>query len=217
MKKVTTDSKQFGALRMLDQFLRSRGLSLSDTTAHGDFVKQLSAALREHRKNPALIHGFRGQTMFAYLAAALGHCKIITEEDSGEFFIISPNLKRPDFRVLMDDGKEFFVEVKNFKQHDPVEPYVLKADYTESLQNYVDAFKKPLLFAIYWVRWQIWTLVPLDCFSKVDRMYSLDIRVQPDKFGVIIPKDFKSDVLGIWRFVLQPTLPTIGVGGVNAA
>jgi hypothetical protein len=292
--------------------------------------------------------------MFAYLAAALGSCKIIIEEDCGEFFVTSPDFKRPDFRILTDEGKEFFIEVKNFNQTDPREPFILKSDYAESLQDYANAFKKPLLFAIFWTRWQMWTLVSLDCFSKGDRTYSMeflsapkhdqmailgdcligipkplalrfytdpqkprkleanthvrftigrcvfvcagkeitddfekrlamffllygtwedveqpghvengeviwfeiqgmkqdsnpgqnfmlvgrlsemitrqfnsmtvekgkvlriDPQVQPDKLGVIIPKDFKGDVLGIWRFMLQPERPVFDGGGSAA-
>jgi hypothetical protein len=105
---------------MLDQCVQSVELGIADHKASDAFLKKLAAALQAHRKNPALVHGFRAQTMFAYMAAALGACKIITEEDSGEFYVASPDFKRPDFRILTNAGAELFVEVKNFHQTDPL-------------------------------------------------------------------------------------------------
>ena len=60
------------------------------------------------------MHGLRIQSMFLYVGAALGGCAIITEVDRWEFYALGSNLKRPDFRSLLNDGQEFFVEVKNF-------------------------------------------------------------------------------------------------------
>ncbi len=99
MKKLRTDSKQFGVLRMFDQFLHSHGLDLSDQSRDEEFITKVSDALRKHRGDPILVHGLRIQTMFAYVAADLGGCRIIAEEDAGEFFVASPKLKRPDFRI----------------------------------------------------------------------------------------------------------------------
>src|SRR6266478_4678044 len=55
MKKLTTDSKQLGALRMLDEFVQSLDLGLSDQTAPDEFIKKLAAALQEHRSNPIVV------------------------------------------------------------------------------------------------------------------------------------------------------------------
>jgi hypothetical protein len=78
--------------------------------------------------------------MFAYFAAALGGCKVITEEDSGEFFVSAPDLKRPDFRFVANDGHEYLIEVKNFNPAEPCTDFSLKADYAQSLQRYAEAF-----------------------------------------------------------------------------
>jgi hypothetical protein len=160
---------------MLDEFFRSRKLSLDAANGIQVFLNQVASELRAHTANPALIHGLRTQTMFAYVAAALGRCSIITEEDSGEFFTGSPEMKRPDFRVLTKQGEEFFVEVKNFHQTDPLKPYVLKCEYANNIQKYADAFRKPLLFAIYWTRWGIWTLNALGSFTKAAKLYSISL------------------------------------------
>jgi hypothetical protein len=209
MKKLMTDSKQFGLLRLLDEFAAATGVGLSDQAAPDEFIKGVSAALKEHRSNPILIHGFRAQTMFAYVASALGGCKIINEEDSGDFYVRDAGLKRPDFRVLSDEGREFFVEVKNFKSSKPLDPFVLDADYARNLEKYASAFQKPLLFAVYWVSARLWTLNPLADFSFNDEAYSLSIleALKNDQMGLLgdclvgIPKPFAL------RFYTEPTKP----------
>jgi hypothetical protein len=209
MKKLTTDSKQFGALRMLDEFVQSLDSGLADQTAPEEFIKKLAGALQQHSANPIVVHGFRAQTMFAYLAAALGGCKIITEEDGGDFYVADPTLKRPDFRILTDEGKEFFVEAKNFNQTDPTTPFVLKAEYAHSLRSYAEAFQKPLLFAIYWVRWGLWTLTPFAHFSRSGETYAIELTeaMKNDEKALIgdcmigIPKPLSL------RFYTDPTKP----------
>lgn len=105
------------------------------------------------------MHGFRVQAMFAYVAAALGHCKLITEEDSGIFFDGVGDLRRPDFRVLIRDGSQFLVEVKSFREKNAWKPYSFKRTYLDKVQMYAVALGIPLKFAIYWSCWNIWTLV----------------------------------------------------------
>jgi hypothetical protein len=173
MKRQPTDSKNFGALRTFDDFLRIQGLPISNATKDEEFLKALLETLRNHRANDALLHGFRAQTMFAYVAASLGACKIITEEDSGEFYVADQDFKRPDFRILTAAGQEFFVEAKNFYQSSDYAPYTLKASYANNLRRYAEAFQKPLFFAIYWSRWHTWTLNPLSDFTFDQGDYSI--------------------------------------------
>jgi hypothetical protein len=175
MKRRTTDSKNYGALRTFDDFLRIQGLPLSNATKDEEFLKAISETLRNHRANEALLHGFRAQTMFAYVAASLGACKIITEEDSGEFYVSDDDFKRPDFRILTTAGHEFFVEAKNFYQgqNSDLAPYTLKAGYVDNLRRYAEAFQKPVFIAIYWSRWGTWTLNPLTDFTFDQGVYSI--------------------------------------------
>ncbi len=82
----------------------------------------------------------------------------------------------PDYRIVLKEQdesspanwipveghEEFFVEVKNFYQDDPIEPYIIKTDYLNKLHSYARIFNKELKFAIYWSRWNIWTLISAD-------------------------------------------------------
>jgi hypothetical protein len=110
----------FEVLRMLNAFARSEGISL-DHINYERFFETLREALAQHKQRATLMHGLRTQSMFLYVVAALGGCSIITEEDRGEFYALEPNVKRPDFRILLNDGQEFFVEVKNFHPKNPLQ------------------------------------------------------------------------------------------------
>jgi len=94
MKHHRPDSKHFGLLRDLDAFRHAAQEGTSST--HDAFISELKTALCEHENHPARIHGFRTQTMFAYVAAALGQCELICEEDAGDFYSRRNGIRRPD-------------------------------------------------------------------------------------------------------------------------
>jgi hypothetical protein len=52
------------------------------------------------------------------------------------------------------------VEVKNFYQQKPFQEFTQTEDYVAALAEYAALNKCLLAFAIYWARWNIWTLVP---------------------------------------------------------
>ena len=188
MKRLSTDSKHFDILRQFAQFARARGHPISDDMQAEQFSPFMSEILNQHRSSPIMLHGFRIQSMFAYLAACLGGCKIITEEDAGDLFADSSSIKRPDFRLLTHTGLEVFVEVKNFNPSDPSDDYSMRRDYAQSISEYADAFSIPLLFAIYWRTCRMWTLTPLSAFTHGENGYSISI-------GEALKNDYKA-VLG---------------------
>jgi hypothetical protein len=50
------------------------------------------------------------------------------------------------------------VEVKNFHQKKPYDPYRMRGADLDALQRYADMVGGALMIAIYWTRWNIWTL-----------------------------------------------------------
>ena len=113
--------------------------------------------------------------MFAHLAAALGESQIINEEDSGVFFSIDGEIRRPDFRILTRSGDQFFVEVKNFHPTNPYDPYPVKGDYLSRLCAYAESFKVPLKLAIYWSPWNLWSLVDVNHFYRIDSDFQISL------------------------------------------
>ncbi len=105
MKRHTADKNQLKLLRMLDDFARSEGLEINDENTIKGFVSHISTTVKKHGDNPALVHGFRVEAMFAHIAAALGESKIINEEDAGTFFSLHRKTRRPDFRIITRKGE----------------------------------------------------------------------------------------------------------------
>jgi hypothetical protein len=175
MKRHFSDQKNFKLLRMLDDFAKSAGMSINDEMVLDKFIPRLSAAVKKHRENPIRVYGFRVESMFAHLVAALGKSQIITEEDSGAFFSSDENIRRPDFRIITTGGEQLLIEVKNFHPKDPMKPFIVKSEYLRTLKKYAGAFNIPLKFAIFWSLWNLWTLVDASKFISEGQDYIITL------------------------------------------
>lgn len=161
MNRREPDSKGFNLLRLLDEYARAAGVPLRDSSTMSGLLERLRGQVECHRANPALVHGMRTELMFAYVAAGLGRCQAIQQEDSGEFFCRNSALSRPDYRIVLDSGRQCLVEVKNFHPRDATRPFSLKSDYYRSLASYGAMMSIPVLLAVYWTRQRVWTLTDL--------------------------------------------------------
>ena len=185
---------------MFDEFARKEGLSIETEGTHDQFIQCISQTLQKHRKNPSLIHGFRVESMFAHVAAALGECQIINEEDSGIFFSIDRKLVRPDFRLLLRSGYQYLVEVKNFRPKDPFKPYRIKKAYLSSLRSYAEALGVPLKIAIYWSAWNMWSLVDVNHFNE-----------RPSDFEISMPDAMKRSEMVLLGDCMVATVPPLSL------
>lgn len=175
MKRHKSDQGGFQLLRMLDDFARSEGFSINDEIVFQNFIDSLSSKVKQHRDNPIRVYGFRVEAMFAHVAAALGKSQLITEEDSGSFFSVVEKIRRPDFRLITKCGKQLLIEVKNYHQRNPVEPFTVKSAYLETLKKYADTCSLPLKFAIFWSQWNLWTLIDASKFSSTGSDYKIKL------------------------------------------
>jgi len=175
MKRISRDHPRFDLMRLLDRYARSRGVSIQDQANHADFLADLARDFEENRSNEILIHGLRIQAMFAYVAAALGSCTAIKEEDAGDFYALDADLRAPDFRIVTTDQSEFLVEVKNHRPSGPFADYLLKAEYLDKLRRYAAVFQRELYVAIYWSQWKLWSLVLADRFDLAGDTYNLSL------------------------------------------
>ena len=159
MKRYPEDPDQFSLLKLLDDFARTRGLSITDPATRDQLLEILRASLQGHVSNAARLHGLHAQSMFAYTAGAMGACQLIAEEDTGALFDLDGDLQRPDFRIITRDGLQMLIEVKNFHPKNPLGKLRLDGNYLRSLERYAALNSVPLKIAIYWSRWNIWTLL----------------------------------------------------------
>lgn len=139
--------------------------------AHPDTAKKFLADAKDNideaLKNDAFLHGHRIQAMFKAVIIGLGNFKLISEEDSGDVWTSEDKLQIPDFRVVLENGEQILIEVKNFYQGNrPFEDFTLTEEYFAGLENYSSLTQTPVKMAVFWVRWRKWTLVPLDAFDS---------------------------------------------------
>lgn len=177
MKKLPRQPAIFETLELFKALSKEgEGFSLDDEQSGDAFVKKIQAALAISMANPARLHGLRTQSLFEYIAVSLGKCAFIKQEDAGEMYMSNPKMRPPDFRVILNNGFQFFAEIKNFFQSDPLSKYQIKTTYLDELKAYSDLFGVELKFAVYWTKWNLWTLTSLSCLKQNDhKSYTLDL------------------------------------------
>src|SRR5437899_11279405 len=100
--------------------------------------------------------------MFAYVAASLGKCQLIREEDVGDVYSESSDVSIPDYRVVTTSGQDFFVEVKNCNDVSLSSGVRLTNSYVSQLERYASVFGKPVQIATYCLGWRRWTVGSTD-------------------------------------------------------
>jgi hypothetical protein len=147
-------------LDLLARHVLQRGRPLRDSESLGGFVDDLKASIASTISNPQYLHGKRTESLFEMIVASLGTVQLLKSEDSGDaFHNLEGRINLPDFRMVLEDGQQCLVEVKNYRQKQGDEPYTMEKEYVEALDNYARTMGCRLLFAIYWTRWNTWTLV----------------------------------------------------------
>ncbi len=173
MKRIPRDPEKFDILSHFDAIGKKRDLLLHDKKSEQIFVESVSKSLSLSKEDPILLHGRRVQSMFGYVAASLGRCSVITMEDCGEIYSVHPDLLPPDYHLLLDNGQELFVEVKNCHKTSPSHKYSLKGAYMDGLVRYANLFHHNLKIAIFWSKWKRWTLLSADRFKKQGDHYTM--------------------------------------------
>jgi hypothetical protein len=176
MKRLPRDPIRFDIINAFAEFGRAEKLSLRDPSTADGFVERARASIDRSLANERFLHGIRTELMFESLVASLGAVEILKPEDCGEIYVSDQSLRVPDFRLVLVDGSQMLVEVKNFYQaKDLTESFDLDADYLEGLVRYSRAMSCNLLLAIYWARWNVWTLVRPDVFKSQGEKRTLDM------------------------------------------
>jgi Holliday junction resolvase len=173
MKRIDRDPGRFEVISLFEAMARSRGLKLTDKESSAAFVEQLSQSFNSSKSYPTVLHGRRVESMFEYVAASLGKCTLIKREDAGEVCSTDTRIQPPDFRLVLDGGRQLFIEVKNCHRPDPNHRVSLTAAYLDSLNRYARIFGCELLVAIFWSRWKNWTLVRPEDFVRPDGSSSI--------------------------------------------
>ena len=142
-----------------------------------EFASHAQDSLARSLEDKAFLHGLRVEKMFEVLVVSLDNFRLFKTEDVGE--VHGEDLSRaPDFRLVLKDGEQLLIEVKNVYVENPSKQRKhFSPEYIKSLLDYSDLMKCSLKVAIFWARWGFWTLVDVKTFQLPDG--SVDIKM-PD-------------------------------------
>jgi len=150
----------------VELLLESFPLSMDDKS-----LESLIGELKKYRNdNPHFLHGKRVEHMFSYVAAILGKCSFIKQEDQG-YFYSKNQVTIPDYRIVLNDETELFVEVKNCHKN----MFKINKDYILKLLTYPGVSTKNFKIAIYWSLWKQWVLLSIDDFDQDSKKYFITI------------------------------------------
>lgn len=158
--------KAIDLLALAAGFAREHGIALNDPLLVERFITEAAPKLKEALADPTLIHGSRTERLFEATVLSLGHFRLLKTEDVGRVHAADA-CRAPDFRVVLDDGEQWLVEVKNVRIKEPNNQKTqMSAAYLASLQSYADMVGTPLKLAIFWSLWNIWTVISPDRFRR---------------------------------------------------
>jgi hypothetical protein len=175
MKRIPRNPAKYDVFELFHSIAEQQGFSPCAPGADQRFLEAVRQSLNRHKTDRLLLYGKRTEFMFGFVAAALGKASMIRHEDNGELFVADPDVQPPDYRIVLKAGPEFFVEVKNYHQMDALGPFTVPGAYVSKLEKYAAIFNKDVKFAVYWVRWNMWTLCGLERFERDGDRLSIDM------------------------------------------
>ena len=167
---------RFNLLAELAQFSAERGIPVRDPQTVDLFVDHVRKTASDAVASGIRLHGHRVGAMFEALLLSLDKYCLLKVEDAGRFHP-KGRFKVPDLRVVLADGSQWLIEVKNVydKQAKSKKRRLMKRTYREKLQAYASATGGELKLAIYWARWGVWTLVSPEKLVDTDGTVTLDM------------------------------------------
>lgn len=174
MKRIKRNPEKFEVIDLFTALSREHGYKLNVEEDANDFIKRIRNSLKASKDNVNLLHGKRVESLFAHVAGALGNCRLIKQEDSGEAFTTEQDIQAPDYRVILKDGSQYFIEVKNCHFPGIKSLYTFRKDYLRKVENYAELHNTPLLFAVYFSRQNMWFLLRKESFIEQKNRYVID-------------------------------------------
>lgn len=171
MKRLVRNPGKFDVIEVFAAFSREHGYNIRSAEDTETFLQQFRESLKASQENLILLHGKRIEACFGQVAAGLHGCSIIKNEDTGDVISDDADMLLPDYRLVLKDGRQIFVEVKNCNLPNPTSKYLLHNDYVAKLQRYSSLNGVPLYFAIYYRCIRAWTLLPVSSFIELKKKY----------------------------------------------
>lgn len=170
ISKIGRNPQKFDSFELYSKLCAQLSLDIDSLDSVDAVVDLVKTSIKENKNNLNLVFGKRSENMFSTVAAALGKCKLIKQEDGGEIFC-NDEISLPDYRIILKDDSEFLVEVKNYHQNPFDKPFSFSEKYFESVIKYSELVSCDVKFAIYYSKLNIWVLLPPSSFKKEGNKY----------------------------------------------
>ena len=169
MASFDLSPRRFDLLAELARFGATHHVSLRDPETLRVFTSSVRKTLDDALANPTLLYGQRTEAMFEAMVISFGDFSVLKAEDQGSVYPRT-GFRVPDFRVVLTDGTQWLIEVKNVYEKDPskIIRRLMDKTYREELENYASATAAELKLAVFWAKWGIWTLVSPEPFVNED-------------------------------------------------
>jgi hypothetical protein len=189
---------------------------LHDPNAQGEFVTRLGETLTRAVADTTLLRGLWTEAMFAALVVSLGRVQLIKQEDAGQVWVDRRGVRVPDYRIVLPDGTGFLAEVKHFQQRGrPDKAFPISRSYLTALRTYGELVGCPVKLAVYWSRWNVWTLVPLSACEQEGRpCLSMKRAFMANEMGILGDVSIGTQFPLRFRILADPTCErTVGEDG----
>jgi len=175
VKRIPRDPLRFDVFNAFAIYGKEERVPLDQTDTKDGFVNKLRESLQRSLENDAFLYGVRTEAMFEALIASIGNFKVLKKEDAGELYA-NDDLEVPDYRIVLSDDSQLLIEVKNYYQGDQVrKPFEMSARYLDGLVRYSEIMGCELKLAIFWARWNKWTLVSPSIFETQGNLKTVDM------------------------------------------
>lgn len=150
--------KPFDLFAEYTKYGAKKKLSLREPDTISAFITHTKNEVDRALADPALVHGQRAEAMFEAMLVSLGDFSLLKPEDVGRIYP-DDHFRVSDFRVVLKDGTQWLIEVKNVYIENPAliqqERQLMTRAYREKLEAYAVATGGELKLAVYWARWAI--------------------------------------------------------------
>lgn len=174
MKRLKRNPEVFEPIDLFSSIGLEYNYNLQNPDDRNDFIQKVSDSLVSAKDTPRVLFGKRVESSFPIVLGALGKVLFIKQEDSGASFSTNKSIKLPDYRVTIESGEQYLVEVKNCHSENLHYEYPFRNDYLDQLQTYADMNKVPLKLAIYYSKYNQWVLLDPTSLIKQPRRYVTD-------------------------------------------
>ncbi len=172
MKKLKRNPEKFETFELFSAMAIKHKFRLDNPNSVDDFTKIVQNSFQGSVEDNKLIHGKRVEQLFAYVVGALGRIRLLKHEDAGNVYSVDSDIiMPPDYNVILKDGTQFMVEVKN---HHKIDDFSIKEDYYNKLERYAHIYDTKLKIAIYFSYHETWVLVPIEAFEKKGKSFRIN-------------------------------------------